>query len=73
MSQVNVDLYVAPACHSVVGGPIKETMASTSTSVWYKVVPPSLTLMPDNSVPFHISGAFQAAALVLELRGNDSK
>lgn len=50
-------------------------MASASTSVWEKVAPtPVLALRLDNLVPpYMFSGAFQAAAPVLELRGNESE
>ena len=40
---------------SVGGGLIKGTSASASTSVWEKAAPPALTLMPNNSVPPHVS------------------
>ena len=57
---------MAPAC-SAGGGLSKGTMASASTSVWEKAVPPDLVLKPDNSVSScrYIPGVFQAAAPAL--------
>ena len=65
---------MAPACQlcgSVKGGFRKGTMFSAHLSVLEKGVPLALALMPDTSVP--PSSAFQAATLVLELRGNESE
>ena len=44
-------------------------MASAITSVWEKAVqPPAHTLLPDTSGPLDVSGAFQTAAPVQDLR-----
>ena len=47
-----------PACSVALlgGGLSKGTVASACTSVWEKAaLPPALALMPDNSVPPHMS------------------
>ena len=43
------------AASSVGEGLRKGTVVSASTSIWEKDAPPGLTLMPDNSVPPHMS------------------
>ena len=57
---------------SVGGGLINGTMASASTSVWEKAALPSSCLDAGQlSSSAYVSGAFQAAAPVLELRGDE--
>ena len=55
VSQVNGDSDILPTCWVCLGGLIKQTMAFASTSVWKNTTPPILVLMPDDSVPPHVS------------------
>ena len=57
VSQVDGDLYMDPACQVCRGQLSKRTMASASTWVWEKAVPPpppAPILMPDTLVPSYI-------------------
>ena len=59
---------------SVGGGLSKGTMAYASTPIWEKIAPPTLVLIPDNSVlPPYVPSTLPAAASVLELRASESK
>ena len=66
-------LYACQLCGSVGRTFRKGTIASAHLSVWEKAVPTSCLDARHFHSSLYATGAFQAATLVLELRGNKSE